>query len=376
MPLPNPITAPTPAAPTARRPGSATPPALALAGIRHAFDGVLAVAEANIEVAAGEVLALVGPSGCGKSTLLRLAAGLEAVQQGTVAINGAIVAGAESSLPPERRGIGMVFQDLALFPHLTVRANVRFGIGRSGGAGQESDVGGLLDRLGIAALADAYPHTLSGGQQQRVALARALAPRPRILMLDEPFSSLDQPLRQQIRDDTQAVLRERGVATVIVTHDPEEALAMADRIAFMRAGRIIQTGTPHDIYFHPVDAFVAGFFGSVNRLRGVVADGAVDSPFGLVPAAHLAEGAAAEILVRPEAVRFDASDGAGPAARVRSSRILGHNMVVELALADGRWRDTVVSANVLSQHLPDEGALVRLGLEEGGVFVFPDPAKN
>ncbi|MGE5766512.1 MAG: ABC transporter ATP-binding protein, partial [Bacteroidota bacterium] len=279
-------------------------PALAFDHVSHAFGELLAVNDLSLALERGEVVCLLGPSGCGKTTALRVAAGLEILQQGRVLIDGAVVAGEGREVPPEARSVGLVFQDYALFPHLSVADNVAFGLRRLPGAERRQRVAEALELVGMAASAAAYPHMLSGGQQQRVALARALAPRPRVMLLDEPFSNLDARLRQQVRDDTLHVLKRSGTTTLMVTHDPEEAMFMADRIALMRAGRIVQLGTPANLYYQPAEAFVASFFGEINILQGVVKAGEVATPFGAVGAGGLADGTAVEVLIRPEALHL------------------------------------------------------------------------
>ncbi|WP_341704760.1 ABC transporter ATP-binding protein, partial [Ferrovibrio sp.] len=232
---------------------------LALSGITHHFGDRRAVDDVSFTVAPGEILGLLGPSGCGKSTTLRLAAGLEDLQQGEVRIGGRVVARPGAALPTEQRHVGMVFQDHALFPHLTVADNIMFGLSRLPAAERQQRAALWAGRLGLQHHLDAYPHQLSGGEQQRVALARALAPEPRVMLLDEPFSSLDSRLRDQIRDETVAVLKQAGTATLLVTHDPDEAMRMGDRIAIMRAGRIEQLDTPARVYGAPGTPFAARF---------------------------------------------------------------------------------------------------------------------
>ena len=240
--------------------------ALTLEHVTHAYRDVVAVEDLGLSVEPEELVCLLGPSGCGKTTALRITAGLEPLQRGRILMDGETVAGDGIDVPPEDRNVGLVFQDYALFPHLSVSGNVAFGLTRSRAAERRARTREALQQVGMADYSDAYPHRLSGGEQQRVALARALAPDPKIMLLDEPFSGLDLQLRKQVRDETLHVLKKSGAATLMVTHDPEEAMFMADRVALMRAGRLIQVGRPSELYFAPQDAFVAGFFGDVNRL--------------------------------------------------------------------------------------------------------------
>ncbi|WP_379541978.1 ABC transporter ATP-binding protein [Teichococcus cervicalis] len=282
----------------------------------------------------GEILCLLGPSGDGKTTLLRLAAGLEAVQQGRILIGGQMVAEKGREVPPEGRRAGFVFQDYALFPHLTVAGNVGFGLRQGSRAERAALVAEALGRVGLAGHAAAYPHMLSGGQQQRVALARALAPRPAVLLLDEAFASLDARLRERVRDDTLHVLQSAGIATLIVTHDAEEAMFMADRIALMRGGRVEQLGTPEALYLRPASRFVATFLGEVNTLPARIAGGVAETALGSAPAA-LPDGPA-ELLLRPEGLRL-LPPGEGLAAEVQACRLLGAHFPGASAGAAAGW---------------------------------------
>ena len=354
--------------------------ALALEGVSHAYGDVTAVKSVDLRVAAGEIVCLLGPSGCGKTTVLRIAAGLEDAQRGRVVVNGREVARPGASLPPEARGVGMVFQDYALFPHLTVAANVSFGLGALPREERREAALAMLERVGMGGHADRYPHVLSGGEQQRVALARALAPKPALLLLDEPFSGLDIRLRDRVRDETLDLLGDAGLSTLIVTHDPEEDMYMADRIAVMRAGRILQQGPPAEVYGAPSDAFVATFLSDVNAIHGVVEGGAVASPLGRVAAEGLADGARVDVLIRPEALRLtdgarlgEASGGARAGERTAMATVvavhpLGHSTIVELRLGgDGR----VLRARVPGVAAPKPGARVDVVLDPGQTFVFP-----
>ena len=258
-------------------------PGLSLEEVSHRYDSGWAVRDLGFAVEPGEIVCLLGPSGCGKTTVLRLAAGLEPLQAGRVRIGGRVVAegGHAHQVPPEARGVGLMFQDYALFPHLTVRENVAFGLARTDSR-RAAWVREVLGEMGLDEYADRYPHTLSGGQQQRIALLRALAPRPRVLLLDEPFSGLDEHLRQQIRTETLRRLEGTDASTLMVTHDPEEAMFLADRIVVLHRGRLVQDATPIEIFERPRDPFVARLFGPVNEFEGVVRSSRVATPLGSV----------------------------------------------------------------------------------------------
>jgi len=358
---------------------------LALEDVTHHFGETRALDRISIGVEAGELVCLLGPSGCGKTTALRIAAGLETLQHGRVLLDGEVVADGEQDTPPEARSVGLVFQDYALFPHLTVTENVAFGLRSLPRRERRERAREVLKQVGMEGLADAHPHMLSGGQQQRVAVARALAPRPRVMLMDEPFSGLDVTLRHRVRDETLHVLKETGTATLMVTHDPEEAMFMADRVALMREGGIVQMGTPAQLYAAPATEFVASFFGDINRLQGVVREGRVTTPLGTLDAGRLPEGAQANVLVRPEAVRLHpASDDGGPGARtgrVLASRLLGRSSVVHLALdaAAGEAAEAPrhVHARVPGRFLPPENTRVEIDIDPQQAFVFaaqPDAA--
>jgi iron(III) transport system ATP-binding protein len=350
---------------------------LALDGIRHHFDGTAVLEDVSLALGPGEVVCLLGPSGCGKSTLLRIAAGVERQMAGTVDIDGRRVSGPGVHVPPEARGIGLVFQDFALFPHLTVDRNVGFGLAGIA-AEREARVAVLLDRVGLGLHAGRYPHELSGGEQQRVALARALAPRPPILLMDEPFSGLDNRLRDGIRDETLDILGEEGTAVLLVTHEPGEAMRMADRIALMRAGRIVQEGPPSQLYNAPVDKQAAMFFSEVNVVPGRVAGEGVETAFGRFPAPGAGGSAEAEVVIRPQHVRLDfdrdgrgplptPSDGTAVRGRVLRARFVGDQSLVELAMEhDG----SVLRATVPGVFLPKAGTPLWATLPRARCFVF------
>ena len=356
--------------PARTRHAAADTPALELTALSHRFGDVCAVDGVSLSVFRGEVVCLLGPSGCGKTTVLRIAAGLEALQGGRVYIDGRIVAGDGATVPPEERGIGLVFQDYALFPHLTVGENVAFGLRRIDGTERQARVTTALGGVGLEGFGSRYPHMLSGGQQQRVALARALAAEPSVVLLDEPFSGLDARLRDKVRDQTLHALKGSGAATLMVTHDAEEAMFMGDRIAVMREGRILQTGTPDELYCRPASAYVAELFGEVNRLNAVVRDGQVETPFGPLPAFGLDDDVAAEILIRPEALRLSQAPGT-PVARIIASRMLGRTSLIHMSITDDAGQGVHLHARAPGRFLPDEGRKLSVGLDTSQAFVFP-----
>jgi iron(III) transport system ATP-binding protein len=304
---------------------------LTFENVSHRYGHVQAVDDVSLDIAPGEIVCLLGPSGCGKTTLLRLAAGVELPTSGRILINGQDVTHGSTMLPPERRGVGLMFQDFALFPHLTNLANVMFGLRDLPRAEAEREARLALARVGLTDLADAYPHTLSGGEQQRIALARAIAPRPNVLLMDEPFSGLDRRLRDEVRGETLAVLRESRVTSIIVTHDPEEALRMGDRIALMRAGGLVQIDEPEAIYRKPKDLQAARYFCELNEMVGRVRAGSVRTPIGTFAAPTLLEGTDAVVAIRPQGIHLR-SAGAGFAGRLEFRRFLGEIELFEIAV--------------------------------------------
>lgn len=294
-----------------------------------------ALHELSLEVHADELLALVGESGSGKTTAARIIAGLEEADEGTIELDGRLVAGPSRFVPPERRAIGMVFQNAAIFPHLTVRDNILFGIPRSERRNAhmiQERLSRLLAMTRLAGLADRYPHQLSGGQVQRVAIARSLAPMPRLLILDEPFNNLDASLKTGVVREVTAILRESSVPAILVTHSPWEAFTVADRLAVICDGRIVQSGTPEEVYRHPRDRGVAGFFGTVNELPVRRTARGYESPVGIVHRDLVREdGARLLALLRPHdlAISSDASGGNG---RIVASRYYGEYREVEVAV--------------------------------------------
>ena len=341
-------------------------PGLVVEGVWKAYGAQQVLRGTDLDVPRGSLTAVLGPSGCGKTTLLRLVAGFERLDAGSVTVGGRVVAGAAGQLPPERRFVGIVPQEGALFPHLSVEANVAFGLGRGvrrGGRVQE-----VLELVGLTGLGDRMPHELSGGQQQRVAVARALAPRPALILLDEPFSALDAALRAELRADVRTALAADGATGVLVTHDRTEALSTADLVAVLREGRVVQAAAPAVLYREPADLGVAVFVGDVVVLPGSTTARGVDTAVGHLPVSGpiAAPGTAVRVLLRPEQVQL--GEEGGPAATVVSQVFAGPDsrVTVRLAGPGGGWEITVRERSV--DRSP--GARVRLQVV-GTARVFP-----
>lgn len=308
---------------------------LKISNLTKSFGGAAVLKNIDLNVPEGEFLALLGPSGSGKTTLLRTIAGFEDADTGTIRIRDQVVVHNATAVAPERRRIGMVFQDYALFPHMSVRENVSFGLPR--GRGRSSMVEHALEAVEMSPWKDSMPHELSGGQQQRIALARALAPEPGIVLLDEPFSNLDPALRAQVRSDVRRILHDAGVTAMLVTHDQEEALSIADRVAVLLDGEIAQIGTPREVYQQPSSQAVASFLGDAQFLEGVVEDRAMDTSFGTVTLRNeVPAGARVTALVRPEMVAImPAGSSANADFRVRDIGFFGRDQRVVLESREG-----------------------------------------
>jgi iron(III) transport system ATP-binding protein len=336
---------------------------------RYAPDGPPAVNGLSLEVAQGEILALLGPSGCGKTTTLRLIAGFETPDGGTVSIRGQVVAGEGRTVPPEERGVGIVFQDYALFPHLTVGDNVRFGLHRLDRAARTRRAREVLELVGLPGFFDRYPHELSGGQQQRVAVARALAPAPALMLLDEPFSNLDADLRAQMRDEVEKILRNTDTTAVFVTHDQEEAFTLADRVGVLNAGQIEQLATPEDIYHHPASQFVAEFVGAADFVPGLVTREGIVTELGVFGnVEELSPGDRVQVMIRPDDISFEPHrDGAGVVVR-RYFR--GSETLYCIRLPSGRR----VHSSQPSSSMLSTGTRVRAQAHVLHVVTFPERA--
>jgi iron(III) transport system ATP-binding protein len=344
---------------------------LAVSALRHAYGRRRVVEDVSLTILPGKVHCLVGPSGCGKTTILRLIAGLEPLQGGRIAIDREVVAEPGYAVAPEARRVGLMFQDFALFPHLSVLDNVAFGLRGISGKGRKRRARELLAQVDMAGHAESYPHMLSGGEQQRVALARALAPRPRLMLLDEPFSSLDATLREHVREDAVAVLRATGTPVLMVTHEADEAVRVADQIHVMLDGRIVQSGTPAQLYARPASPFVASFFGPLNRFKGWVIAGSVSTPLGPIEVADLSDGTPVVVLIRPEALRLLRDGGASPFRfRVQRVRDLGTNRLLELELPGG----PPLTVRLTSAAEFGESDVVAVEVDPSQVYVYRSPA--
>jgi iron(III) transport system ATP-binding protein len=334
--------------------------------VSRRYDDTLALDHVSLDIPPGEIVCLLGPSGCGKTTLLRIAAGVERPSAGRILLDGQEVAGPDRFVPPEKRGVGLMFQDFALFPHLTIADNVAFGLRSLTRSEARAEALAALERVGLAHYAGEYPHILSGGEQQRVALARAIAPRPAVLLMDEPFSGLDPRLREKMREETLAILHETRATCIVVTHDAEEAMRMGDRVVLMRKGAVVQAGDVLDLYRAPKDIFAARTFSDLNEIPARVQGGGADTPLGRFPANDVPEGADAIVCVRQGGVRLFGV-GEGVPARVLDARFLGDVALIEIAV---QGLDAPLLARVREADAPALGAEIGVGIDAGAVLVF------
>ena len=338
-----------------------TAASITLTNVRRLYSGLAVVNDVSLTAPAGKVLALLGPSGSGKSTILRLIAGLEPVDAGEIKLGDETVSTPARAQAPEQRRVGMVFQDYALFPHLSALANVSFGLNLRSKDRAINDAQALawLDRVGLRHRAKAFPHELSGGEQQRVALARALAPGPRAVLLDEPFSGLDPLLRATLRETALDAIKDSGATAVFVTHDAEEALLVADRLAILKAGKLLQEAAPREAYDRPASLDAAAALGPVNVFEGAVQNGRIATPFGDVPTTGLADGIRAQAVARLEAVELTP----GTQARLIDRRPHGADDLVRFEANDVVWRALISPRLQL-------GERVNVALQPSGVFAF------
>ena len=341
--------------------------ALKLQGVDVSIGGRPILNKMDLELVPGEIVCLLGESGSGKSTVLRVAAGIQEISAGQVLVNGKTVSKPGYSVSPDQRGVGLMFQDFALFPHLSLLDNVCFGLGRMERKQAVKQARNALSRVGLLERQDDFPHMLSGGQQQRLALARTFAPRPGILMLDEPFSSLDARLRENVRSQTLAILRETRATTIIVTHDPEEAMVLGDRIALLRDGKVAQIDSAAQIYRSPVDLQTARFFSPLTEIEGMVNAGMVSTPLGAVPAPGYKDGDKVIVAVRPVGALDMVRESKGVRARVLSKReALGFD-IFEIGVHN---IDAPISIRAPSDHDLEPGKDIFVTLKPEHVLIF------
>jgi iron(III) transport system ATP-binding protein len=335
--------------------------------VSRRYGETLALNRVSLDVPPGKVLCLLGPSGCGKTTLLRIAAGVERPSAGRVLIDDQEVAGPNRFVPPEKRGVGLMFQDFALFPHLTILDNVAFGLRSLTKAQARAEAHAALERVGLGQYAGDYPHILSGGEQQRVALARAIAPRPGVLLMDEPFSGLDPRLRETMREDTLAILHETRATCIVVTHDAEEAMRMGDSVALLRKGHVVQTGTAPELYRAPTDIFAARTFSDLNEVTTRIEQGRAPTPLGTFDAKGFADGTEVIVCMRQGGMRL-LGQGEGAPGRVLDTRFLGDVGLVEVAV---QGFDAPILARVREADVPARGTEVGISVDAGAVLIFP-----
>jgi len=334
--------------------------------IHLSYDKVAAVRGVSFVLEPGEIVCLLGPSGCGKTSLLRLAAGAEQPDSGSVILDDRVVAGDGVFIPPEKRNVGLMFQDFALFPHLSILDNVTFGLQDLDKKSARAEALLALQRVGLADYGNKYPNELSGGEQQRVALARTIVPRPSIVLMDEPFSGLDQRLRDSVRQETQTLLKETRASAMIVTHDPLEAMGLADRILLMRDGRIIQTGTPSELYNHPQDLQVARFFCDFTEVPGTINDGVIDSPLGSFQLEDEVSDGKALMLIRPHAIIASPSKAGKLTGKVLQSRFLGE--ITELQVQFAELDEVLIRAS--TRKLPKPGDVMEFTVDNELVLII------
>ena len=344
---------------------------LTLENVSRRYGETSALAGITLEVAPGEIVCLLGPSGCGKTTLLRIIAGIERPSAGRVLINNHEVAGPSQFVAPEKRGVGLMFQDFALFPHLNILDNVAFGLKDLARPEAERAARAILERVGLASQAHLFPSVLSGGQQQRVALARAIVPRPAVMLMDEPFSGLDVQLRDAMQEETLGLLRETRATSVIVTHNPEEAMRLGDRIAVMLSGRILQAGRAEDLYRDPASLFVARLFSEINEIPARVDGGGIKTAAGVFPAPGLPQGASAVLCIRERGIGISAPVNGGKQGlkgRVLDRKFLGDIARLDVAVEGFEQPLKVRVAEKVGWR---RGSEVRVSVDPGGVLVFP-----
>ena len=340
--------------------------------LSHSFKEKEALTNLNFSIENNSIVSVLGPSGCGKTTLIRLIAGLEQIQKGEIFLEKSLVANKNLNVPPEKRPISYVFQDFALFPHMTVLENVSFA------AGSKSNKKQLIDQVihlaKVENFLEKYPHSLSGGEQQRVALARSIAVQPKLLLLDEPFSDLDINLKREIIDDTLHLINSLESSAIVVTHNAEEAMFLSDAILVMEKGKLIQIGTPHDIYFKPSNLYVASLFGETNIFQSKIEDNTCLTPLGRIKTSNLSNNQDVDVVVRPEAIKLnlEKSPLLNPnSGVVVDSKFLGNSAIIHMTVNDEKNNKHHIHSRVMGNFLPPAASSVSVTLDEDHVFIFP-----
>ena len=352
---------------------------LKLDSVSYVIENEKILDDISFQAVDGELLCLLGPSGSGKTSTLRLIAGLAKLETGTIYLDSKPVSSQSRTIPPHKRNIGFLFQDFALFPHLTVTQNIRYGLAGLEKRQAVTRIQDLLDQIRLTNHAHKYPHALPGGEQQRVALARAVASRPQLLLLDEPFSNLDTSLREQVREETVEITKNHGVTTVMVTHDPDEAMSVADRIVLINNGKVVQIDTPERLYNNPIDEFSASFFGNINRVTGTVVEKEIKTKFGNVPSAGLKNGSVVDVFIRPDGIKLlppeqrihDTTDEAW----VCGVQYRGNSSLVRVGI--GSWPEphTHLAANHPNTVPLKTGDRLALKLDPNKTFVFKNKSE-
>ena len=340
--------------------------------LSHSIGNQTILNNINLDLQKDKIACILGPSGCGKTTLLKLIAGLEKVQSGEIFLNNNIVSSTKQHLKTEKRKIGFLFQDYALFPHLNVKENLNFAIKNH--YNLNNDIEEIIEIIKLPNSLHKYPHELSGGEQQRVALARSIISQPDLLLLDEPFSSLDLNLKEEIRDDTLHLLQKSNVTVLIVTHDPFEAMFISNKIYIMKKGGIIiQSGTPQDLYNKPIDSYVAGFFGETNKFTGIVKNAEVQTPIGKIQAPKDLESKKVEVHVRPQGVKLiqESTPVNGIKGTVMASRLMGEYSFVHLSVLNENNDIVHVHSHMPASFYPDQSSAVGIEIEKEQTFIFP-----
>jgi iron(III) transport system ATP-binding protein len=346
--------------------------AVKIESLNHSIKNQEILSNIHLELEKDKIACILGPSGCGKTTLLKLIAGLEKVQAGTISLNDNIVSSTTHHLKTEKRKIGFLFQDYALFPHLTVKENLNFAIKNN-----KNFVDNIKEIIEIIKLPNSlhkYPHELSGGEQQRVALARSIISQPDLLLLDEPFSSLDLNLKEEIRDDTLHLLQKSNISVLIVTHDPFEAMFISNKIYIMQKGGIVvQSGTPQDLYNKPIDPYVAGFFGETNKFIGVVKDKKIHTPIGIIEAPKDLETKKVEVHIRPQGVKLiqESTPVNGIKGTVMASRLMGEYSFVHLSVLNEKNEIIHVHSHMPASFYPEQSSAVGIEIDRNQTFIFP-----